>query len=102
MPGGQRGRALLEALCYGLRKRGYAVDSTGNGAEAVELCGINDYDLVVLDLNLPGLDGTVRLGPGAGQGNHRETWGIIEVESVFGEGTSFTIRFLPDNQVREV
>ena len=48
---------LREALCYGLRKRGYAVDSTGNGAEAVELCRINDYDLAVLDLNLPGLDG---------------------------------------------
>ena len=48
---------MREALCYGLRKRGYAVDFTGDGAEAVEMCGINDYDLVVLDLNLPGLDG---------------------------------------------
>ena len=48
---------LQEALCYGLRKCGYAVDSTGDGADAVELCEINDYDLVVLDLNLPGLDG---------------------------------------------
>lgn len=48
---------LQEALCYGLRKCGYAVDVTGDGADAVELCGINDYDLVILDLNLPGLDG---------------------------------------------
>lgn len=48
---------LREALFYGLRKCGYAVDSVGDGAEAVELCEINDYDLVVLDLNLPGLDG---------------------------------------------
>lgn len=48
---------MREALCYGLRKRGYAVDSTGDGADAVELCEINEYDLVVLDLNLPGLDG---------------------------------------------
>lgn len=48
---------MQDALCYGLRKRGYAVDSTGNGADAVALCEINDYDLVVLDLNLPGLDG---------------------------------------------
>lgn len=53
---------LQEALCYGLRKRGYAVDATGNGAEAVDLCEINDYDLVVLDLNLPGLDGMEVLG----------------------------------------
>lgn len=48
---------MQEALCYGLRKCGYAVDSTGDGADAVELCEINDYDLVVLDLNLPNLDG---------------------------------------------
>ncbi len=48
---------MREALCYGLRKRGYAVDAAGDGADAVEQCGINEYDLVVLDLNLPGLDG---------------------------------------------
>jgi len=33
------------------------VDSAGDGAEAVELCELNEYDLVILDLNLPGLDG---------------------------------------------
>ena len=48
---------MREALCYGLRKRGYAVDVTGDGAEAAELCEVNDYDVVVLDLNLPGMDG---------------------------------------------
>ncbi len=48
---------LQEALCYGLRKRGYAVDAAGDGADAVQLCQINDYDLMVLDLNLPVLDG---------------------------------------------
>ena len=26
---------MREALCYGLRKRGYAVDATGDGADAV-------------------------------------------------------------------
>lgn len=48
---------MREALCYGLRRRGYAVDAAGDGTDAVEQCGINEYDLVVLDLNLPGLDG---------------------------------------------
>ena len=48
---------MQEALCYGLRKRGYAVDAAGDGTDAVQLCRINEYDLVVLDLNLPGLDG---------------------------------------------
>lgn len=48
---------MREALCYGLQKRGYAVDSAGDGAEAADLCEVNRYDLVVLDLNLPGMDG---------------------------------------------
>lgn len=48
---------MQEALCYGLHKRGYAVDAAGNRTDAVQLCQINEYDLVVLDLNLPGLDG---------------------------------------------
>ena len=48
---------MQEALCYGLRKRGYAVDAAGDGLDAVQLCRVNDYDLIVLDLNLPGLDG---------------------------------------------
>ena len=26
---------MQEALCYGLRKRGYAVDAAGNGTDAV-------------------------------------------------------------------
>ena len=48
---------MREALCYGLRRRGYAVDAAEDGADAVEQCEINEYDLVMLDLNLPHLDG---------------------------------------------
>ena len=36
---------------------GYAVDLAEDGEEALFLIGINNYDLVVLDLNLPELDG---------------------------------------------
>ena len=36
---------MREALCYGLRRCGYAVDAAGDGADAVEQCGINEYDL---------------------------------------------------------
>ena len=46
---------MQEALCYGL-KRGYAVDAAGDGADSGGLCRVNDYDVIVLDLNLPGLD----------------------------------------------
>lgn len=48
---------LLEAIVEGLRIDGYAVDSSENGEEGLELAIVNDYDLIILDLNLPGIDG---------------------------------------------
>lgn len=48
---------LQEAIAEGLRIDGYAVDTCGDGSEAYELLYVDDYDLVVLDLNLPGMDG---------------------------------------------
>ena len=48
---------LQEAIAEGLRLDGYAVDSCGNGTEAYELLYTENYDLTVLDLNLPGMDG---------------------------------------------
>lgn len=48
---------ILLALQKGLQEEGYAVDVTGDGEEASYLLNINRYDLVVLDINLPGNDG---------------------------------------------
>lgn len=48
---------LSAAMAKGLRRRGYAVDCAYDGEEALELWGVNDYDLMILDLNLPKLDG---------------------------------------------
>lgn len=48
---------LANALARGLRQNGYAVDIAANGEEGCELGEINDYDLTILDLNLPKLDG---------------------------------------------
>ncbi|WP_343209359.1 response regulator transcription factor [Anaerolentibacter hominis] len=48
---------INKLLSRGLRKKGYAVDCAFDGEEALELYGINEYDLMILDLNLPGLDG---------------------------------------------
>ena len=44
----------LEALLIGA---GYAVDRVMDGASAADLAGAESYDLVILDLNLPQLDG---------------------------------------------
>lgn len=48
---------LLYALQKGLRQESYAVDIATDGLEASELLSANQYDLLVLDINLPKLDG---------------------------------------------
>jgi DNA-binding response OmpR family regulator len=48
---------LQRALAVGLRKAGFALDVTGDGKEGLWLAESNDYDVVVLDILLPGMDG---------------------------------------------
>jgi len=48
---------LANALARGLRRQGYAVDIAANGEHGLFLAGANDYDLLILDLNLPDIDG---------------------------------------------
>ncbi len=48
---------LQKALARGLREEGFAVDATGDGNEGLWYATGNDYDVIVLDLMLPGLDG---------------------------------------------
>lgn len=48
---------LQNVIVEGLRYDGYAVDCCGDGNEAYELLSTENYDLVILDLNLPGMDG---------------------------------------------
>ena len=48
---------LRKSLTKGLRETGYAVDPVADGTEAIEYLNASDYDLVVLDLMLPGIDG---------------------------------------------
>ena len=48
---------LADAVARGLRREGYAVDVAYDGEEALDKLTVNDYDVVCLDLNLPGADG---------------------------------------------
>ncbi|HEV2583503.1 MAG TPA: response regulator transcription factor [Ktedonobacteraceae bacterium] len=48
---------IANALVRGLRREGYAVDVAYDGMEGWRLAEINDYDLLILDLNLPQMDG---------------------------------------------
>ena len=49
--------SLQTALSKGFRKLEYTVDTASDGDEALEQFFSNTYALVVLDLNLPKLDG---------------------------------------------
>jgi two-component system, OmpR family, response regulator len=44
-----------------LTQRGYIVDSAGDGLRALELATATDYDLMLVDLLLPGVDGVTVL-----------------------------------------
>lgn len=48
---------LQEAIAEGLRIEGYAVDTCSNGEDAYELAYVENYDLIILDLNLPKMEG---------------------------------------------
>lgn len=49
--------AAARLLAKGLRERAYAVDVASDGKTAMAHVGANDYDIIVLDLGLPDIDG---------------------------------------------
>ena len=50
-------RAAAAVLAKGLREHAYAVDVAGDGRTALAQIAANDYDLILLDLLLPGTGG---------------------------------------------
>jgi two-component system, OmpR family, copper resistance phosphate regulon response regulator CusR len=49
--------AIAAFVRQGLTEAGYAVDLAGDGGEALEWAAIAPYDVIVLDVMLPGIDG---------------------------------------------
>jgi DNA-binding response OmpR family regulator len=48
---------IAEAVSYALRESGYDVEAVGNGQAALEAARAERYDLMILDLMLPGISG---------------------------------------------
>jgi len=48
---------ISESATAYLRKAGFAVDPAATGEDALRLAALNDYDVAVLDIRLPGIDG---------------------------------------------
>lgn len=51
-------KKLAEFIARGLRAEGFAVDVSHDGASGWEMASASEYDLIVLDLMLPELNGT--------------------------------------------
>ncbi len=48
---------LASALAMTLQDNGYATEIAPDGESALRMASINSYDLIILDINLPGIDG---------------------------------------------
>jgi two-component system phosphate regulon response regulator PhoB len=48
---------ILELISYNLKKEGYIVTTVTSGEDALVRTNENDYNLIILDLMLPGIDG---------------------------------------------
>ena len=50
-------KSLRMSLSLVLQKEGYRVDTAANAEEALAQLGLHEYDLMFLDLNMPGMSG---------------------------------------------
>lgn len=49
--------SIRKPVVKALKASGFAVDATGDGAEGWQMVQDHDYDVIVLDIMLPGMDG---------------------------------------------
>ena len=63
---------LQKSLKKGLREAGFAVDVTGDGEEGLWYATNNEYDLIILDLMIPGIDGLTILRKLRSQGKQNQ------------------------------
>ena len=62
---------LADAVARGLRREGYAVDVAYDGDEALDKVLVNAYDLICLDITMPGIDGRRGVPPAPGRRHAR-------------------------------
>jgi heavy metal response regulator len=61
--------AVASFIIKGLKEESYAVDHAPNGNDALDLAGLGEYDLIVLDVLLPGKSGIEVTKQLRGRGN---------------------------------
>lgn len=75
---------ILEALKRGFVKKGYTVTGSADGSEGFELAQAGGYDLIILDLNLPGMDG-IDILKGIREVNKQQKILVLSARSDFSE-----------------
>src|SRR3984893_11353430 len=75
-------RRLARALADGLRQEGMAVDVALDGDDALAHLGINRYDVVVLDRDLPGVHGDDVCRSLVADGSHSRVLMLTAADSV--------------------
>ena len=50
-------KVIVKGICFNLRTEGYEVDAGYDGEQAVEMARTGGYDLIILDLMMPKIDG---------------------------------------------
>ncbi|MBM4054719.1 MAG: response regulator [Planctomycetes bacterium] len=48
---------IREVIKFFLEKQGYRIFEASNGFKAIELCKLNEFDAVIADIYMPGMDG---------------------------------------------
>lgn len=61
---------LQNVLVKGLESQGFQVDAAGNGTNGLAYLSYNEYDTLLLDLNLPDMDGLELLAQLRNEGNN--------------------------------
>ncbi|MFH1977587.1 MAG: response regulator [Pseudomonadota bacterium] len=54
-------RLFVESMTKVLRKREMVIESTHSGAEAIDILSTETFDVIVLDIKMPGIDGVTTL-----------------------------------------
>ena len=80
---------IASFIVKGLQSHGYQVNHTTNGEDALKLTGAAEFDLVILDIGLPGMDGFAVLEQLRGSGNEVPVIVLTARDSVDNTVASF-------------
>ena len=80
---------IASFIVKGLQSHGYQVTHTTNGEDALKLTGAAQFDLVILDIGLPGMDGFAVLERLRGSGNEVPVIVLTARDSVDNTVASF-------------